>query len=310
MANELNEQQTAAPEPELRVAEPIDLQAIEAAPDAAMQDETKAEAPSTPNFTVHHNKNFHSAYYGGDDSKAARDNDPEQDQVQQAISAIRRDPSLIANGATQGRLNQQLASRAAGNNDNGSSVRSQQDRYLAEQRRIEAWNNTQIMVGGVSMTQGQALSALQKINNDPEAYAKRALEEGRIKKGEEEEYKRTAKRMQELMEKDKDGKLSASELQEKSQLEKSRMGEIVRGDIGKTVEKDNAYNQNATIQNAERGGGSYAKSGISDFSVKPEFTAAAQQRQISGEITLVATKTAPEITEQVKRNNATVPGLG
>jgi hypothetical protein len=322
VANELNEQLNAAPEPEMRAAAPVMPQeaepaaAIEAIDTAPAQTANDANDTPSPVIRLVDNKNFKSFSYGDDDSQPGLQNKGEKhlDQTTEAINAIRKDISLIAVGSTQVRANQNLVNRQAGNDDAHTSVRGQQElnRQLTEQRRIEAWNNTRTVIGGVSMTQAQALSALQKINEDPDAFVKRALEEGRIKKGEEEEYKRTAKRMQELMEKDKEGKLSEPEKQEKMDFEASRMGKIVGSDIGKTVEKDNAYNQSATIKGAERDGRSYAQSGISEISVKSEFSAAAQQRNFTIEAApeSVVAKITVENAEQVRKNNASVPGLG
>lgn len=318
VANELNEQLNAAPEPEMREAAPV--MPKEAEPAAAIEVVDKPSAPTandandtpSPVIRLVDNKNFKSFSYGDDDGKFTPQT--KHDQSAEAINAIRNDISLIAVGSSQIRANQNLVSRQAGNDIAHTSVRGQQElnRQLAEQRRIEAWNNTRTVIGGVSMTQAQALSALQKINEDPNAFIKRALEEGRIKKGEEEEYKRTAKRMQELMEKDKEDKLSPAEQQEKKDLEQSRMGEIVKSDIGRNVEQENAYNQSTIIKNAERSGKSYAESGISEISAKSDFAAAAQQRQVTNETALAPNlvKMAPENTEQVRKNNASVPGLG
>ena len=246
VANELNEQQYAAPEQELRSAEPVEMASAEPANivDAvAPEIESNDGATPSPVIRLVDNKSFKTFSYGEDDSKFSpqKKTELQQNQATEAINAIRHDISLIAVGSSQIQANKNLVSRQAGNDDAHTSVRGQQElrRQLAEQRRIEAWNNTQTMVGGVSMTNAQAQASRKNVIDNDERYADWAAEKGYIRADQKDEFKKSAKEMYNLKEEEKkNGKMTSAQQQ--------RFEELQRSPVGQAVDKAtaDAYSQN------------------------------------------------------------------
>lgn len=246
MANELNEQLNAAPEPEMRESAPAMQKESVPAADANepsvrdMSAEASNDAGNTPSPVIRlvDAQNLKTFSYGDDGAVPGMENNgaKHDNQAKEAIDAIRKDITLIAVGSTQMSANQNSVSRQAGNDANHTSVRGQQDlmRQLAEQRRIEAWNNTQTTVGGVSMTNAQAQAARKNVIENDERYADWAVEKGYIRADQKDEFKKAAKEMYELKEAEKrQGKMTDDQ--------QRRFDELQRSPVGQAADKATAH---------------------------------------------------------------------
>lgn len=95
------------------------------------------------------------------------------------------------------------------------------DALFDELERLAAWNEELTVVGGVTMTNGEAQEARQNVIDNDDAYADWAVAKGLITEDQKAEFKSTMRRTKELEEKRGRGTLSAAEAEEKAMLDRS-----------------------------------------------------------------------------------------
>lgn len=101
------------------------------------------------------------------------------------------------------------------------------EREMQELARLAEWNTQMTMVGGVSMTNGEAQDARQHVIDNDDAYAQRAIERGDIGEGDREAFKQGIRRKKELEDKRGRGTMTDAEAAEAQQLEASRVGRAI-----------------------------------------------------------------------------------
>lgn len=109
-----------------------------------------------------------------------------------------------------------------------SSEDKEKERRIRQQRELErfmAWNAEMVTVGGVRMTNGEAQAARRRFIENEDLHARRAVQRGYIKAGEEEELKRTMRRRLELEDRKGRGTLTDAERAELDRLSRSRCGQ-------------------------------------------------------------------------------------
>jgi hypothetical protein len=128
------------------------------------------------------------------------------------------------------------ANNAARNFDANAAERKDVTASEKEQReliRMAEWDAARVNVGGVEMTNAEAQDARREIVKDGDPYAKWAVENGYIAKGEEEQFKDAARRMYDLKEAErKNGHMTEAQQREWDALMASREGHAVEVTAG------------------------------------------------------------------------------
>lgn len=111
----------------------------------------------------------------------------------------------------------------------------------------EQWDRQTVTIGGVRMTNAQALSAARKIDDNAEEYAQRAIREGKIRTDQMDEYVRISRESREMWERYSRGEISQRQMEEHTQ-------ETSRNPVGRVYQKNQAAVSEATglaIQDAQ-----------------------------------------------------------
>ncbi len=119
-------------------------------------------------------------------------------------------------------------------------------------QHLAAWNAQQTNVGGVLMTNEDAQKARQHIIDNADAYADRAVREGRITDDEREEYKQTIRRIKDLEDKKGRGTISDEERQECERLKRSDAGRAAEADVGQYHKEMAGYGLSADASESRR----------------------------------------------------------
>jgi len=186
------------------------------------------------NITKPENETFAEANVSPHEGKP---DDLDNDDISQILSgnkAITGKAVWSANGAAA----MQRENAEQNDRQDRDKIEAQEARELAH---LAEWNAQKTFVGGVEMTNEEAQEARQHIIDNADHYAYRARMEGRIREGEEEEYKLTAKRINELEDKKGRGISSRDDDQECEKLKHSRIGQAVEGDAAKYHMENQSY---------------------------------------------------------------------
>ena len=142
--------------------------------------------------------------------------DNDDDQIQDISAILHGDKARKAQyTAMRGEVTSTLVGREK---DQRQKRDADQARSI---ERIAKWNVATTMVGGVRMTNEEALTARRNVRDNADQYADWAVRNGHIRADEKEQFKTTSNRMAELMEREQQtGKRSA----EMDQLEQTRTG--------------------------------------------------------------------------------------
>lgn len=108
-------------------------------------------------------------------------------------------------------------------------AREREDRELMH---LAVWNAEKTIIGGVEMTNAEAQNARQRIIDNDDFFADRAVKQGRIGVDEKEEYKQTIRRIKDLEDRKGRGIISPDEKQECERLKLSRAGRAAEHDVG------------------------------------------------------------------------------
>lgn len=101
------------------------------------------------------------------------------------------------------------------------------DALLDELERLAAWNEELTVVGGITMTNGEAQEARQNVIDNDDAYADWAVRSGLINENEKEAFKAGARRTKELEDKRGRGTLTDAEAREADALRRSGVGQAI-----------------------------------------------------------------------------------
>lgn len=158
------------------------------------------------------------------------------------------------------------------------------NREALELAHLAEWNAQKTMLGGVEMTNEEAQNARQHICDHADEYAERAVREGRIGEDEKEDYKRTARRIRELKEREGRGTASDVEKEECERLQRSRVGQAAEHDAGQHYAQTS--DQTMTAKTKDRDAKNDLRTGLSAASIDDSFQAAPEiNRHFSNAVT-------------------------
>ena len=101
------------------------------------------------------------------------------------------------------------------------------DALLDELERLAAWSEELAVVGGITMTNGEAQEARQNVIDNDDAYADWAIDQGLISGDEKDAFKAAIRRKKELEDKRGRGTITDAESQEAADLDRSRVGHAI-----------------------------------------------------------------------------------
>lgn len=125
------------------------------------------------------------------------------------------------------------AMRATVNKDDGEAQSRDRlkaetdDALLDELERLAAWNEELTVVGGITMTNGEAQEARQNLIDNDDAYADWAIDQGLISGDEKDAFKSAIRRKKELEDKRGRGTMTDAEAREAADLDGSHVGQAV-----------------------------------------------------------------------------------
>ena len=169
------------------------------------------------------------------------------------------DISRIANGAkaVTGKAVWSANGAVAAQREGESERKKAEEKHEAETREarelanLARWNGGKTTLGGVEMTNEEAQEARQRIIDNEDYYAERAVREGRIHEDEKDDYKFYNRRIRELEDKKGRGISSGDEDRECERMKRSRIGDALGRDIGEIHSQSRNKNLDARTEYAD-----------------------------------------------------------
>lgn len=104
--------------------------------------------------------------------------------------------------------------------------RERDEQEAREAAHLERWNREMTTVGGVRMTNEEAQDARQRVIDNVDFYADRAIRQGKMTEADREDFKRAIQRKKELEDKRGRGTLTEAEAAEERRLDASSVGRV------------------------------------------------------------------------------------
>lgn len=208
-----------------------------------------------------------------------RSDDNDISQILTGAKAVTGKAVWSANGAA-------AMQREDANQRHKAEEKQQAERAEArELAHLAAWNAQMTNLGGVEMTNEEAQAARQHICDHANEYAERAVREGRIREDEKEDYKRTARRIRELKEREGRGIASDAEKEECERLQRSRPGRAAEHDAGQHYAQTS--DQVMTAKTTDRDAKNDLRTGVSAAAIDSSFQTAPEiNKHFSNAVTL------------------------
>ena len=164
------------------------------------------------------------------------------------------DPFRIANGFSEMNRDAFDSMKASDQKQGLSDRHLEEDRrrkkeeadeaYERHLERVREWENTVVMWGGMQTTNAEIQDTLHKMLERADETAEDAVKKGLIKKGEEEEYKRTLEEMHRLRELQKNNQMNDEQRRRLAEIERSRMGQVIINTSAQRIEANRSLNNN------------------------------------------------------------------